>query len=286
MPAGTRRADIKNRPMPRRLSRMEWMLGRVVHFGKYVAVFLLVLWLCLWLWAGNVAGRAGQFVHGVMAQSAGALGLVLDNVDITGRVNADMDAVRQAINLKRGDPILQERVEDIRNRLKTIPWIADASVRRELPGHLTVAITERTPAAIWLDAPDKPALISADGTVLTRAGIGRFGPLLGVSGAGAADEAGPLIDILSAHPAIAVRIKTAAWISGRRWNLTTQEGIVVKMPEQNLDAALQRLERAQEQDKVLDKDVTVIDLRQDNRIILETKPGKVTDLLSKGGDNI
>ncbi len=286
--SGTRRSQMEARLPDRRLRRWEWMFGRVIKAFKIIAVAGLLLWLVLIFVGGST--RIGAYAHDRMAALGGTLGLVLSDVRIDGRINASMDDVKNAISMKPGDPLYAKGIDDIAASLKSISWVADVQIKRILPGTIDITITERTPAAIWLDAPAGAALVSADGTVLTRDDIGRFGPLLGVRGERATVEVGPLIDILSAHPDIAVRIAQADWISNRRWNLITQEKITIKLPEKDIDPAIRRLEDAQTKEKLLDKtDLKAIDLRNPERIILETVPGKAQDVLKKagkGGDNI
>lgn len=286
--SGTRRSQMETRVPDRRFRRWEWMFGRFVKSFKIVALALLVLWLVLIFVGGSTT--IGGYAHARLAALGGAFGLVLSDVRIDGRVNAPLDGVKNAISLKPGDPLYAKGIDDIAASLKAIPWVMDAQIRRILPGTLDIKIIERTPVAIWLDAKAGAALISADGTVLTRDDIGRFGPLLGVRGERATAEAGPLIDILSAHPDIAVRVSEADWISNRRWNLVTQEKITIKLPERDIDPAIRRLEEAQAKEKLLDQtDLKSIDLRNPERIILETIPGKAQDVLKKagkGGDEV
>ena len=51
----------------------------------------------------------------------------------------------------------------------------------------------------------------------------------------------------------------------------------MKLPEGQADQALGRLAEAQARDQLLDKKLTVIDLRQAERIIVQTAPGQVED---------
>jgi cell division protein FtsQ len=172
----------------------------------------------------------------------------------------------------------------LRAQLQKNPWVKDAAVRRAWPDRLVITLTEREPMAIWLDAPGGPALIDDEGVVLTQADLGRFGPMLAVSGDGSAKQASALIALLKGQPDIAVRVKKAAYVAQRRWDLVMDQGTVVKLPDEDAGLALARLARAQVDEKILDQSLKSIDLRQTDRIIIEGTPEQTRDMLVKKGD--
>jgi cell division protein FtsQ len=68
-------------------------------------------------------------------------------------------------------------------------------------------------------------------------------------------------------------VETATLVSGRRWDLTLKSGADVKLPEDEMGLALRKLAVSQEEEALLDKDVLVIDVRDEGRITVRTKPG-------------
>src|SRR5574344_870294 len=54
----------------------------------------------------------------------------LDDVTIEGRNKTQMNELLNVINLKRGDNILEIDLNEIRKKVKTLPWIKEASVTR------------------------------------------------------------------------------------------------------------------------------------------------------------
>jgi cell division protein FtsQ len=159
-------------------------------------------------------------------------------------------------------------------------------VRRALPDRLVISITERLPVALWLDAVGGPAVVDDEGVVLTHENIASFGTLLAVEGKDSEKEAGKLLALLKGQPDIAVRVKKAIHVSGRRWDIVLDNDMLLRLPEDDPGYALARASRAQLQEKVLDQDLKAIDLRQSDRIILEGKPGEKRDLLLKGGNPV
>ena len=59
------------------------------------------------------------------------------------------------------------------------------------------------------------------------------------------------------------------WIESRRWNLYTNNGITVLLPEQNPIAAIGALVTLNNNHKILNKDIKVIDMRDDARILVK-----------------
>ena len=68
------------------------------------------------------------------------------------------------------------------------------------------------------------------------------------------------------------QVKAATWIGGRRWNVHLKGDIVVRLPEDDAQSAWTRLAEYHKNHRVLDKNVTVLDLRIPDRLIVKTGP--------------
>jgi cell division protein FtsQ len=55
-------------------------------------------------------------------------------------------------------------------------------------------------------------------------------------------------------------------VAERRWNLSLDNGIVVRLPEEDPAGALAALSELEASDKVIEKDVLAIDLRLPDRV--------------------
>ena len=104
-----------------------------------------------------------------------------------------------------------------------------------------------------------------------------FKDLITVSGKGSRDTIGGLLSDLSEHKDLHKRVSSATRIGERRWDLQSDTGIKIKMPEEDQAQALARLVRAQSDDALLDQDITEIDMREKDRISIRTKPGKIQE---------
>jgi len=224
---------------------------------------------CMWAWQsgrlGSVVPFAGDGVMGLTAD----LGFRVGEVLVEGRGVSKRTELLEALAVSRGDPILGVDLVQARNSLEALPWVAAASVERRLPDTLYVRIAERRPLALW-QHNQKFMVIDRRGKVLTDEGVGRFSNLPVVVGAEAAAHAPELLGWLAGEPKLAKRVTAATWISDRRWNLQLDNGVTVKLPEKDVAPALRRLADLSTSRDLLDRDVTVIDLRQPDRLTVQS----------------
>jgi cell division protein FtsQ len=276
---------MKGRMTPRRLSWLGWFMGRVWFFSKIAAGIALVIGLFVWVLGQGYMKQAGGWMHDKIVAGTGSMGLRVADVQIEGRHYIDAETLRKSIQINPGDALLGVNIHDLHARLTALPWVKDVSVRRAWPDRVIITLDERLPVAIWRDAPGGAAVIDVDGVILSR-DFAAYGTLLLVEGPGAQKEAGKLIALLKGQPDIAVRVKKAVRISERRWDLAMDGGTILRLPEDDPGFALARASKAQAQEKILDKGLKAVDLRQNDRIILENATSGTSDLLLKDGNPV
>lgn len=88
----------------------------------------------------------------------------LREIVVTGSQIAGPEQVRAAADVPVGTPLLRIDTGAVARRVRALPSVADVAVTRSFPHTLTIAVTERTPAAVVPDGTGF-AVISADGTV-------------------------------------------------------------------------------------------------------------------------
>ncbi len=234
------------------------------------------VWLGIWLYFGGAAQKSEMWVGQAFSRTAADKGLVVQNVLVRGRVHTDPKELRRLIGVERGDPIMAFDPGEIRDLLERIPWVKEARVERRLPDTIYIGLVERAPLVLWQNK-GKVRLIDSDGVTLTDKNLKSYSDLLLVVGEEAPRHAPELVKMLVAEPALKERIESATWVSERRWNLNLKGGTVVKMPEKDTELALRRLGAAQEQDRLLDQNLAVIDLRETGRMSIRTLPGAVSE---------
>jgi cell division protein FtsQ len=159
---------------------------------------------------------------------------------------------------------------EMRAKLKANPWIAEANVLKLYPSRLHIAITERDAFALW-QRDGKVEVISEDGTIVEPyAGASpHFAKLPLVVGVGAESRAKDFLTLLDRYPAIRDQLHAAVLVAERRWNLTLNNGVDVRLPETDVERALDMLVKLDHDDKILSRDIAAIDLRLQDRVTVQ-----------------
>lgn len=196
---------------------------------------------------------------------ANAAGFRIVHVAISGRKNLSQDEVLAIGGVTGRRSLLFLDAADVRDRLKGAPWIADATVLKLYPDKLQIDITERAAFALW-QHNGSVSVISDKGIVLQPYSPGPFRSLPLVVGKGAETRAKDFLDLLAQHPHIRAQVKAVIYVGERRWNLRLSDGIDVRLPEKNVEAALASLTKLDKDEKLFSRDITAIDMRLPDRL--------------------
>jgi cell division protein FtsQ len=198
--------------------------------------------------------------------AANAAGFRIQSASVTGRKQIPEREVLAIAGVSARSSLLFFDVEAARNKLKGNPWIAEAEVRKLYPGRLHIAIEEREAFALW-QKDGKIAVVATDGATLAPfANERRFAALPLVVGPGANAKAKDFLAALARHPAIGQQVRAAILIAERRWNLRLKNGTDVRLPETEVERALDTLARLDAEKQLLSRDVMAIDLRLPDRV--------------------
>lgn len=154
----------------------------------------------------------------------------------------------------------------LRERLKKLPFVKEASVAKLYPNRLLIEIQERTPAALW-QKDGQTKVVAADGTPIDGLHDARYMKLPRAVGEGANAHIGEYLGLLTAAGDLRSRIDAGIYVAGRRWTLKFNNGIEVALPEKDAAAAVAELATLEQDHHVLDKDVLALDLRVPGRLI-------------------
>ncbi len=265
-------AERSQRRAPRRLSRRSRRIGYLLSLatrrgaGMAMAISLLA--------GTSVYGavRGGQYDAFVTEYGsppdliARALGLRLDAITISGQRELSAQEILESAGISDRNSLLLLDAHAVRERLKAMPLIKDADVRKLYPDRLMIEVAEREPYALW-QKDGQVVIISADGTVIDVMRDQRFADLPFVVGEGANARVSEFMKILEASSDVRSRVRAGVLVAGRRWNLKLNSGIDVKLPEAEPTAAAATLARLQREGRILEKDIVTIDMRMQGRVV-------------------
>ncbi|MGE0153988.1 MAG: cell division protein FtsQ/DivIB [Reyranellaceae bacterium] len=198
-------------------------------------------------------------------------GMTLQDVTVEGRHLVSREAVLAALDINRGDPLLRFDPQQARSRLESIEWVEAAIVERRLPDGIYVRLKERNAVALWQRGADF-ILIDQQGRQVRTVDPNYYGHLPLIAGAGAPEHITALSLLLSEVPVIGRRVRAAVWVGQRRWNLTLDNMVEVKLPEEDAASALKKLAELDANQQLLSRDLKSVDLRLPDRLVLQLNP--------------
>ncbi len=224
------------------------------------------------IWGENSPfyGQAQLAFDDLGNEVARATGLTVNEILVVGRDATPRQALVDAVGVEFGDAILGVDLQQVRERVMTLPWVSTAAIERVLPDTLVVHLTERKPVALW-QRQKQYTVIDRDGHELDTNTAAAYPDLLVVTGEDAPKHAAALVDMLRSEPELMERVDSAMWVGGRRWNVFLENGVSVRLPEEQPEEAWHRLGEYQRVHALLSKNVRSIDMRFPEKLIL--RPG-------------
>lgn len=219
-----------------------------------------------------IAAAAAPAVHASpVARLLAPLGFRLERVEVQGAPDMAKADILRAAGLTRDTPILALGLDDLRHRVEATGWVKDAKVVRLLPDTLVIAVTPRTPAAVWQHL-GVSKVVDLDGQLIDGADPARFPDLPLVVGEGAAEEAKAILPLLRQHPGVMARIDALVLVDGRRWDLRLKDGSLIQLPAIGADSALIQLDQLDQKQRILSLGFERVDLRDPEEVVVRPRP--------------
>ena len=227
----------------------------------------------IWFYRSEYRSRMADGIRESYVELMKTTGLTLQKVEVKGHIRTKLDDIHQVTKLSQGMPIFDVDLTEMHEKISVLPWVKSVIIKRRLPSALEITVEEKTPIAVWqnnkkylpLDEEGKPIPDEKE----------KLPDLILVVGADVPDHVVALFNTLNQYPVIRERVKSAVRVGNRRWNLILNrvDGIKVELPEKEVDVALKRLQDSIEKNHLFQKDITSINLREKDRLIV-TKGGK------------
>ncbi len=210
------------------------------------------------------------FGQRLVAQTTALAGFRIATIDISGIEQVSRIDVLTKIDLGAERSLFSFDAYKARKELKKLPWVAEARVSKSYPDKLVIALTERKPFAVWQNNGEL-WLMERDGAAIVPFEE-RFASLPHVVGAGAGPKAAAFVAMVGRQPQIAAHVVAYVLVGDRRWDLLLDNGVTVMLPEFGEEAELVELARLEREQAILSRDVTEIDMRLPDRLVLRLSP--------------
>jgi cell division protein FtsQ len=249
--------------------RRSWLRRTLANPPRGAGLCLTILLLGSTAYYGAVLGGEWPVVvarYGTPAEMvANLLGLRVETVTMTGqRELTDAELIAAAgVTSTSSLPFLD--AEAARQGLEALPLVKSAAVHKLYPDTLAITVEERRPYALWQN-DGKVMIVAADGTPIDEMRDLRFARLPFVVGEAANRRAPEIVTELDKVPHLKARVRAAVLVAQRRWNLSLDNGVIVRLPEEEIGRALVALDTLETQGRVIEKDVLAIDMRLPDRV--------------------
>jgi len=180
------------------------------------------------------------------------------------------EEVLKAIGLTQGEDMSKIDLKTIEQKIYELPWVRSVIVEQYWPNKLKLTIEEKVPLALWQHNRQYHPLDEQAEIINTTKQFPA--DLLLVVGADAPKHLIALVRDLEQVPDIYQYVRAAVRINERRWNLKlfdAEKGLDVLLPDSGVLEALQRLETHNKKEKLIKRQLAVIDLRTKDKVILK-----------------
>nr|WP_153437390.1 cell division protein FtsQ [Sinorhizobium terangae] len=206
--------------------------------------------------------------------STTAAGFAIEDVRVSGNEQTSEIDILQQLGLDGTTSLVALDIAEARRLISELPWVQNVTVRKVYPGTIEVNLEERKAFGIWQHGSDL-SLIERSGSVIAPLRDNKFAALPLFVGRDAETAAAGFYDEFSRWPEFRSRVKAFVRVSSRRWDLRLDNGIIVKLPEDDVARAMKVLSDMEEKHQLLERDIAAVDLRLEDRTTVQLTPEAV-----------
>lgn len=264
--SGKRKSKAVKKRQPTREERIRSIKNRKIFAA--VSIALIVIGGTYYSHRIGAVVRFKEYSVKEFMKISSNSGFKVDEILISGRSEIDKRTLISALTIKRNMPIFGLDVQGAKQGLEELSWVKEVTISRVLPNIVFVDLKERVPVALW-QKDGKVSLVDEEGTVLETKDFEKWKNLPIVVGKGAIESLPEIVFLLNIEPIIKERIVSATRIGERRWDFVLDNGILIKLPEEDVEFALRRLVDLEQEKNIFSKNVKVFDLRKPERMVVE-----------------
>ncbi|APE43060.1 cell division protein FtsQ [Sulfitobacter alexandrii] len=264
-----RQTAVKADPAP---SRWAWRIQRLMLTPGFRLMLRAGVPFCLTLMAGTIYladdARRTQIVEAV-ADARRAIEerpeFMVKLMAIDGAEDALSAEIRAAVPIEFPLSSFDLDLEQVRDTIKGLNSVKNASVRIKPGGVLQVVVMPRVPVAVWRNAEGLTLVDEGGAPVARIAGRAERPDLPLIAGEGAARHVPEALTLIKATEPIAGRVRGLVRMGARRWDVVLDRDQRILLPEYDALPALERVIALQGAQEVLTRDVSRVDMRLSER---------------------
>lgn len=201
----------------------------------------------------------------------------IKQVAVTGDTRLGDTQILNILNINKATSLYNFDVKEARARLIILPWVRSVEVEKSYPARLKIFIKEREPYAVYLhnnnfDYVDNKGVFMGNAPDNTKLPI--------VEGMPNAYEAYNFIKNLKKIPFLFSKVSKNICYLNNRWDVLLNNNVLLKLPSENTFKKLSILINRGILQKLLNKNINMIDLRNSEAIsvILNKSNTKMTEV--------
>ncbi|MEL6583045.1 MAG: cell division protein FtsQ/DivIB [Pseudomonadota bacterium] len=224
--------------------------------------------------AARVAGAVGAVQSAVLDHPS----LALTSVVVSGAQADTAEQVLAITNMRLPASALSLDLDALRGELEALPAVQAAVLDTSGEGVLSIAVSEHIPVALWRSAAGL-LLLDGQGGHIRPAAMRQDHPelpLLMGEGADSALQEG--LTIAAQAQGLELPVHALVRVSERRWTLHLGDGQQVHLPEDAPQDALAYLIALHRGTELLNRDITLVDLRIPDRPVIRLSDNAVREV--------
>ncbi len=236
----------------------------------YVLLVIFLIAAAVWVLKYDGNKKISEFTYNKTTDFFISLGLKIERVEIQGNKIVPTNLILDKILASLGDVskkcLILINLDKLEDNITSIGWVEGVEIRRKLPSTLIIKVIERTPKVIW-QSKAKVWLADKQGNLLTDKMDRKYIYLPVIIGQDSLKDIPELFKIISSSEKVEKLVSGAYKIGSRRWDISLNNGIKVKLPEKNPITAWKKLEEIQNKNLIFSKKINYIDLRIEGQLV-------------------
>jgi cell division protein FtsQ len=216
----------------------------------------------------NIRGRFTKTLEEARTNIQSRPEFQVELMKINGATEEVATHIRKTMNLTFPLNSFDLDLEKVKDQIEQLDAVKTAGVFLRSGGLLEVKIDERMPVVLWRTGPELEMLDEAGeraGVITSR--LDRMDLPL-IAGEAAEEYIGEAMALYAMAKPIHHRLRGLRRMGLRRWDMMLDRGQTIQLPEEKAMEALQRVLALDAAQKILDRDVVSVDMRDATRPIL------------------